>query len=313
MKVMFNFGQGFAATGKATKMVLFLFMLNFIFSLILAIPMYNSLKESVGQSEVGNRLAAGFDYLWYEEFQDQAEGLETTFSPSLIGKGAILNNLESLIQMSFFFSSPILIAFGLSYLILRVLLAGGILSVFNQDVPRFAMKEFFQGAGAHFIRFLGLMLLSWIFILVITTFLLNALHSIISDISAESVSEVTPFLLRLALSALTFSFLLFVQMVFDYARIKTVLEDSRNIIKVTLEAFGFVLKHPFSTFGLFYFIILIQIIITVAYILLKEIIPQTNFLLVLAVFILQQMFIFTVIWIRCLLYSSQMAFYRYMK
>lgn len=313
MKVMFNFGQGFAATGKATKMVLFLFLLNFIFSLILSIPMYNSLKESVGQSEVGNRLAAGFDYLWYEEFQDQAEGLETAFSPSLIGKGAILNNLESLIQMSFFFAPPILIAFGLSYLILRVFLAGGILSIFNQDIPRFTMKEFFQGAGSHFIRFLGLMLLSWIFILVITTFLLNALHSIISDISAESVSEVTPFLLRLALSALTLAFLFFVQMVFDYARIKTVLENSRNIIKVTLEAFGFVFKHPFSTFGLFYFIILIQIIITVAYILLKEIIPQSNFLLVLAVFILQQMFIFAVIWIRCLLYSSQMAFYRYMK
>jgi hypothetical protein len=313
MKVFMNFGKGFKITGKAMKLVLLLFMINLLFSLLLAIPMYNSLKDSFGQSEAGSRMAKGFDYIWWQEFRDEAKGLETTFSPSIIGKGAILNNLESLIQMRFFSSSPTLIAFGLFYIILHVFLAGGILTILNQDVPKFSMKEFSRGAGSHFFRFFVLMLFSWVFIISIGVFLRDAVTSVLTNITTDSISEVTPFAYRLAFSVLFFILLLFIQMVLDYARIKVVLDESRNVLKSALEAVAFVFKHPFSTFGLFYLILLIQVAVTVIYILLKEIIPQSNFPWVLAAFIIQQMFIIAIIWIRCLLYSSQMEFYRYMK
>ncbi len=301
------------ATGRVPKMVLFLFIINLFFSLLLVIPMYNSLKDSFGRSEAGSRMAKGFDYIWWEEFQDEAKGLETTFSPSVIGKGAILTNLESLIQMRFLSLPPILLVFGLFYIILHTFLAGGILTIFSQDAPGFTLKEFIQGAGSHFLRFFGLMLFSWVFIIAIGSLLQDALISILSGISSNSLSEVTPFFIGLGINALIFILLLFIQMVFDYARIKVVLEESRNILKSTLEALAFVFKYPFSTLGLFYLIFLIQVAVTVIYILLKEIIPQSNFPWVLAAFIIQQLFIFAVIWIRCLLYSSQMQLYKYMK
>jgi hypothetical protein len=313
MKIFWNFGRGFMATGRVPKMVLFLFIINLFFSLLLTIPMYNSLKDSFGRSEVGSRMTQGFDYIWWQEYQDEAKGLETTFSPSIIGKGAILTNLEGLIQMRFYSLPPILLVFGLFYIILHTFLAGGILTIFSQDVPRFTMNEFIQGAGSHFLRFFGLMLFSWVFIIAIGSLLQDALISILSDISSNSTSEVTPFFIGLGFSALIFILLLFIQMVFDYARIKVVLEESRNIFKSTLEALGFVFKYPFSTFGLFYLIFLFQVVVTMIYILLQEIIPQINLPWVLAAFIIQQLFIFSVIWIRCLLYSSQMQLYRYMK
>ncbi len=313
MKIFWNFGRGFMATGRVPKMVLFLFIINLFFSLLLAIPMYNSLKDSFGRSEAGSTMAQGFDYLWWQEYQDEAKGLETTFSPSVIGKGAILTNLENLIQMRFLSLPPILLVFGLFYIILHTFLAGGILTIFSQDVPRFTMKEFIQGAGSHFLRFFGLMLFSWVFIIAIGSSFQDALISILSNISSNSLSEVTPFFIGLGFSALIFILLLFVQMVFDYARIKVVLEESRNIFKSILDALGFVFKYPFSTFGLFYLIFIFQVAVTMIYILLQEIIPQSNLPWVLATFIIQQLFIFSVIWIRCLLYSSQMQLYRYMK
>ena len=313
MKIFINFGKGFMTTGITTKMVLFLFMINLLFSLILAVPMYNSLKSSLCASDAGNRMAESFDYIWWEEFRDEAKGLETTFTPSIIGKGAILTNLESLIQMRFFSAPPILIGFGLLYIILHTFLAGGILSTFNQDEPRFAVKEFLQGAGSHFLRFFALMLFSWLFLFIISAFLRNALLPIIYNISSDSYSEVIPFLLTLALSAITLFLLLFVQMVFDYARIKVVLEDEKNVLKATGKAFSFVFKHPISTFGLFYLIFLLNIAVTVIYILVKEIIPQSDVLTVLAAFLFQQLFIFALIWIRCLLYASQWELYRYLK
>ncbi|MDH5466391.1 MAG: hypothetical protein OEY25_03125 [Candidatus Aminicenantes bacterium] len=313
MKIFINFGKGFMTTGKTTKMVLFLFVINLLFSLILAVPMYNSLKNSLGASEAGNRMVESFDYIWWEEFRDEAQGLETTFTPSIIGKGAILTNLESLIQMRFFSAPPILIGFGLLYIILHTFLAGGILSTFNQDEPRFAVKEFLQGAGSHFLRFLALMLFSWLFLFAIGAFLHNAILPIIDDISSDSYSEVIPFLLMLALNVIAFFLLLFVQMVFDYARIKAVLEDENNVLKATGKAFRFVFKHPFSTLGLFYLIFFLNIAVTVIYILVKETIPQSDVLTVLAAFFLQQLFIFALIWIRCLLYASQWELYRYLK
>jgi len=313
MKIFINFGKGFMTTGKTTKMVLFLFLINLLFSLILAIPMYNSLKNSLGTSEAGNRMAESFDYIWWEEFRDEAQGLETTFAPSIIGKGAILTNLESLFQMRFFSAPPLLIGFGLLYIILHTFLAGGILSTFNQDEPRFAVKAFLQGAGSHFLRFFALMLFSWLFLFVIGAFLHDALLPIIYDISSDSYSEVIPFLLMLALSAITLFLLLFIQMVFDYARIKVVLEDENNILKATGKAFRFVFKRPFSTLGLFYLIFFLNIAVTVIYILVKEIIPQSDVLTVLSAFFLQQLFIFALIWIRCLLYASQWELYRYLK
>lgn len=313
MKIFWNFGRGFMATGRVSKMVLFLFVINLFFSLLLTIPMYHSLKDSFGRSEMGDRMARGFDYIWWQEFRDEAKGLETTFSPSIIGKGGILTNVESLIQMRFFSSPPILLVFGLFYIILHTFLAGGILTIFSQDVPRFTLKEFIHGAGSHFLRFFGLMLFSWVFIIVVGGLLQDVFMSILSDISSNSLSEVVPFFIQLGFSALIFILLLFIQMVFDYARIKVVLEESRNILKSTLEALVFVFKYPFSTFGLFYLIFLFQVAVTVIYILLKEIIPQSNFPWVLVAFIIQQLFIFAIIWIRCLLYSSQMQLYRYMK
>ncbi len=313
MKIFINFGKGFMTTGKTTKMVLFLFLVNLFFSLILAIPMYHSLKNSLGSSEAGNRMVESFDYIWWEEFRDEAQGLERTFTPAIIGKGAILTNLESLIQMQYFSAPPVLIGFGLLYIILHTFLAGGILSTFNQDEPRFAVKEFLQGASSHFLHFFALILFSWLFLFVINLVIQNVLLPIIDDISSNSYSEIVPFLLMLALSAITFFLLLFIQMVFDYARIKVVLEDENNVLKAAAKAFGFVFKHPFSTFGLFYMIFFLNTAITVIYIMVKEIIPQSDILTVLGAFVFQQLFIFTLVWIRCLLYASQWELYRYLK
>lgn len=313
MKIFINFGKGFITTGKTTKMVLFLFLINLLFSLILGIPMYNSLKNSLGASEAGNRMVESFDYIWWEEFRDEAQGLERTFTPAIIGKGAILTNLESLIQMRIFSAPAILIGFGLLYIILHTFLAGGILSTFNQDEPRFAVKEFLQGAGSYFFRFFALMLFSWLFLFVIGAFLRDAILPVIYDISSNSYSEVIPFLLMLVLNIITLFLLFFVQMVFDYARIKVVLEDENNVLKASGKAFRFVFKHPFSTLGLFYLIFFLNIVVTVIYILVKEIIPQSDILTVVAAFFLQQLFIFALVWIRCLLYASQWELYRYLK
>jgi len=313
MRAIINFIKGFTKTGKAAQMILLLLVINLSFSLILAVPMYHSLKDSFGHSLVGERMTEGFDYLWWEEFRDEAQGLEESFTPSIIGKGAILNNLEGLLMMRFFELPPIVLMMGLLYIILHTFLAGGILSIFNKQEAKFLMKEFFLGAGAHFFRFFLLMLLSWFFFFLFPFVSFGILGSVLENVRENAFSEVTPFYLGLVFSAIVLFLFLFIQMVFDYGRIKIVTEKSRNVMKSALGAFGFVFKHLGSTLGLFYLLLIVQVTLTIIYILIQGLIPQAHLLGVLAAFLLQQIFIFSIIWIRCWLYSSQMELYKYLK
>ena len=313
MKVIINFLKGLKTTSRATRMIIFLLVINLAFSMILAVPMFHSLKNSFGSSLVGERMAEGFDYLWWEEYRDDAQGLEQTFSPSIIGKGAILNNLEGLIQVRVFDLPPIVLVFGLLYVILHTFLAGGILSTLKKPNLHFSMKKFFSGAGSQFFRFMLLMFFSWIFFLIIGQVVKGGFDSILESIRDTAFSEVTPFYFGLIFSAIVLFLFLFIQMVFDYGRIKVVLEDSSNVLKSAAGAFGFVLRHLGSTLGLFFLLFLVQIIFTLIFILIQGIIPQSSFMGVVMAFFCQQIFIFGLIWIRCWLYSSQMELYRYLK
>lgn len=313
MKAILNLIQGFKQAISAWRMVAVLLLINLLFALLLAVPMYFSLDDSFGSSQVSERMAKGFDYLWWEEFRDQAEGWEGTFSPALIGKGAILNNLEGLILTRFLEFPPALLIFGFLYLLLHSFLAGGILAIFSFEQTAFNSKTFFAGAGQFFPKFLGILLISWIFVFGGVGMLSNWFRSLVNTAASSASSEITPFVLNLIVSFCILFLILFFQMVFDYARIRIVLTNEKNIFKSVLSAFSFVFMHLGTTLGLFYLVFLTNILATLAYLALVSIVPDTNFPGIIALFFIQQFFIFSVIWVRCWLYSSQMKLYQYLQ
>jgi hypothetical protein len=311
MKSFINFIKGFKTTKKTVKMVFLLFFINLAFAMILAVPMYHSLKDSFEDSLVGEGMGKGFDFLWWEEYRDQSEGLAQTFTPSIIGKGAILNNLEGLILMTFFALPPEILILGLIYIIFRTFLAGGILSIFNINRSKFSLKKFFGGAGAHFPHFSLVMLISWIFFFGVLNFINRGFGSIRNSVAQNSFSELTPFYLGLFFSAILLFLLLLLQMLFDYTRIQIVVEERKNILVAIREAFRFISNHPGSTLGLFYLLFFVNIGITIIYLLLKSFIPYSTGLDVISVFFLHQLFVFFIIFIRCWLYASELELYKY--
>lgn len=312
MRTIINFIKGFKKTAKVPQMVVLLFAINFLFSFVVAVPMYHSLKESIERSQVGENLAKGFDYLWWEEFRDESKGLARTFSPSIIGYGALLDNLENLVQMRFLQLPSSLLVAGLLYIVLHTFLAGGVLSLFNQNSSKFTMKSFFEGAGKYFFRFFFLMLISWLFFIAVAG-LQGIFYSILDNISANALTEKTPFFFGLLFSAVILFLFMFIQMVFDYARINVVAEESKNILKSGLQGLGFVFRHLGSTLGLYYSLFTVSIAIAILYAYAKNFIHQSSFLGVFIAFLVQQIFIFAVIWLRCWLYSSQLELYKHSK
>ncbi len=98
---MSHFLKGIRQSASLPKIILYLYLTNVALALCLAVPMFQSLQDSFGSSLVSERMAEGFDYLWWEEFQNQGRGLATTFSPAKLGKGALLTILSDLAEGAF--------------------------------------------------------------------------------------------------------------------------------------------------------------------------------------------------------------------
>ncbi len=155
------------------------------------------------------------------------------------------------------------------------------------------------------------MLVSWLFFFGLLGSLNQWFNSIVGKVAEHAFSEITPFYLNLLFNAIVFFLLLLFRMIFDYSRIAIVADREENILKAISKAIGFVIKNPGSTLSLFYAVFAVNVVVTLLYILIKSLIPQTSSLGVVFAFFLQQMFIFAVVWTRCWLYASQLALYKY--
>jgi hypothetical protein len=68
----------------------------------LSLPMSLAVRDTIAahldDSVVADRLARGVDWDWWQEFQQQASGLGTTFVPSILGGAAPVRNLSDVVD-----------------------------------------------------------------------------------------------------------------------------------------------------------------------------------------------------------------------
>jgi len=308
-----NILQGFKTVRSAGRLVVFLYLVNLGFSMVLAVPMHNSLADSFGRSRAGENMAREFDFLWWQEYRDRGRGLSSTFGPSVIGRGALLNNLEGLLQMKLVgFPAEFLVVF-LIYILLRTFLAGGILHLFREGVPEFNLRRFLDGSLGNFPSFLGLTLLSWVLFFGVGFVLVPKLDEAAQRISASALTELPGFWAGLAASLAAGLVFFLIQAIFDYARVKIVLEERRNIFRAFGEGLVFVLKHPLASLGLYLSLCVAGLVLSVLYVLLKENAAFPGWGGVLLAFTWQQLFVLGLAGLRCWTYASELHLARYFR
>jgi len=308
-----NLSKGYTTVKTAGRLVIFLYLINLAFSLILAVPMHEAVKESLGRSQAGERMAKGFDYLWWEEFRDKSHGLAKTYGPTVFGRGALLNNLEGLVGMRLGTLPSAVLLTLIVYLTLHAFLAGGVLGSYAQESPEFGLRGFLGEAIQYFPSFLGLMLLSWAFFYIVMFILSARLSLLVERMSRTALTERAPFFAGLAVSLVVWVLIMFIQMVFDYARIRTVLEGRTGVFRAAWQGLALVVRHPLATLGLTYSLFIVTAIVSVAYVLLKETIVQSTAGGVLLAFALQQVFILALVGLRCWTYAGQLHLARDLK
>jgi hypothetical protein len=214
---------------------------TFLIALPLSIALRGMIAAHLGPSLEAEAAASGTNYDWWQEFSSQATGLGTTFIPSIIGFGAVLENLSNLLD-----DAPMattIAGAATAWMVIWTFLAGGVLDRYARQRPT-RTHGFFSACGTHFWRFLRLGVLA----LALYAWLFGPVHTWIFDdfypwATRDLAVERTGFAIRFACYLLFGLLLVAVNLMFDYARVRIVVEDRRSALGALVAGLRFVRRN----------------------------------------------------------------------
>lgn len=249
MRAAAALAEGLRRAARAPAIVAGTFALTLCVALPLAIALRAMLAAHFDESRVAEAALSGADYRWWQEFLAQATGLGTTFVPSVIGFGAVLQNISGILD-NVPLATTVAGAVG-AWLLVWSFLSGGVIDRLARDRPT-RSAGFFAACGAHFpalVRLGALALAAYTAIFWWVQPLL--LTRVYGRLTRDMPVERTAFLTRVLLYAVFGAVLIAVNLVFDYARIRIVVEDRRSAIGSLAGALRFIRRHA-GTVGALY-------------------------------------------------------------
>ncbi len=286
-------------------MLIGLFLLTLFVALPLSIALSGMIEAQLGGSLVAETLVTGASYDWWQEFSAQASGLGTTFVPSIVGFGAVLNNLSAMLD-NVPMATTIAGATG-AWLVLWSFLSGGVLDRYARQRPTRAYG-FFAACGTHFWRFLRLGVIAW----VVYWVLFANVHPWLFDnvypwFTRDLTVERTAFTIRFIFYLVFGLLLVAVNIVFDYARIRIVVEDRQSAIGALLAGVRFVIRHR-GVLALYALNALTFVLLALLYALLAPSVRGgIGFWIAFAI---GELYILTRHYVKLLFYASQISFFQ---
>jgi hypothetical protein len=243
------FREGLRRVTNAPAVVAGMFSVTLLVSLPLGYALHGMIAAHLGASRAAETAASGVNYDWWQEFSSQATGLATTFVPTVAGFAAVLNNLSEFMDHGHVAAT--IVGVTAAWMVVWSFLSGGVLDRLARG-RRTRAHGFFAACGMHFWRLLRLGVMAWI----IYAFLFRFVHGwIFSDVFAwltrDMTVERTSFAVRVLGYALFGALLITCNIIFDYARIRIVVEDRRSAIAAAFAGARFVRRHAAGVLGLY--------------------------------------------------------------
>lgn len=235
------FRDGIRRVNGAPMVVAGMFAVTLFVALPLSYALRGMLAAHLGSSLAADAAASGTNHGWWQEFSAQASGLGTTFVPSIVGFGAVLDNLSGLVDHVPLATT--IVGATAAWMVLWSFLSGGVIDRLARGRPT-RSHGFFGACGVHFWRLLRLgvvayMVYAFLFQYMHGWILSNAFDWITHDVAVER----TAFAWRVAGYVLFAIPLLLCNVVFDYARVRIVVEDRRSAVGALLAGLRFVRRH----------------------------------------------------------------------
>jgi hypothetical protein len=283
----------FAGLGEATirpKMILLLWIINFLFSSVIFYLVFDVCCKIVGSTLAAESLVQKMDYhILFDTLFHHGEQTSMIFAVALI-----------LIVL---------------YIPVSLLFKGGILHTLREkqtqeegENPQKFLPLFFQGAGKFFGRFLRL----WIYSLILWVgfLLVNVvLHPIGKLLTNDGFNEhmlVYVFIGRIVIGLFL---VLLIKMIMDYTRIRIVVEETPKVFRSFMQTLKFVFGNLGKTLALFYLLFLTGILIMILFWLAKSSVPSTSVAGSALGFLIGQVVIYVRSWSNVTFQAGQLRFY----
>ncbi len=241
------FLDGLRRAAAAPMLLVGLWAATLAAALPLGLLLFLGIAGDLGQSATSVAVAEGWDEMWWIEFRATANAVEGTFGPWVIGFAAALFNLSNLLdaQAPGAATLPAIVWF-----LAWIFLAGGVIDRLARQRP-IGSAAFFSACGGFVWRFARLGVIAAIaygalFLWVRPWLFGDVYASLTRDVTVERTWALSRFGLYLVFGGL----LAAVDLIFDYTRVRAVVEDRRSMIGALLATLRFLRRHAAGVGGL---------------------------------------------------------------
>lgn len=298
---------GIRRVNGAPALLFGVYLTTLLVALPLSLALRGMIETHLGRSLAADAALAQTNHEWWQEFSAQASGLGTTFRPSIVGFGAILENVSNVLD-----NVPLAATISgvtAAWLVIWSFLTGGIIDRLARD-RKTRSAGFFAACGMHVWRLLRLGVIAALVYYV----LFETVHRWIFEDAYEWITrdmdvERAAFLTQLAGYAVFGFLLLFFNVIFDYARIRIVVEDRRSALGALAAAAKFVRRHVRPVAGVYTLDACVYLLAVALYGILAPRAPRDG-LSMWGVLIAGQLYILARHYVKLLFYGSQAALFQ---
>ena len=303
MSVIGAFLDGLMRVKRAPWLVIGLWLATLLVALPFAMMLHALIGDHLGASLAAESAADGVNYDWWNEFLAQTSGIGVSFVPAILGFAAVMKNLSTVVDTT---ALPAAIAIAVSaHTVVSLFLIGGVLDRLARD-HAVGAGAFFSACGVYAVRFFRLAVMAtavyWVLFVPYHDWLFDAVYpALIEDLTVER----TAFAYRVALYVVFLIPVLLANLVFDYAKVRAVVEDRRSMIGALVAGWRFVRRHPLSAAALYALDALLFVLVIGFYYLVAPAANQNT-----AAFAIGQLYIVLRVIVRLQFAASQIALFQ---
>lgn len=274
--------NGFAQVWKNKRLIVVFYLANLLFGLVLMLPLRAVLSNFAGNTLMGAKLAGRFDMDFLFDLLTHNQNVTSIITGMMLVVPAV-------------------------YWLFSLFLSGGAFSVLATG-EKYSAAMFWNGAATYFGRFSRIFLWSLpvLGILFCVQFIETGLERLIFGKAPYQNISYWGGWVKFGLR--TLSILLF-GLVLDYARIHSVLTDERRMRVSVWRGIKFAFGNIGRTFGLTFILFLTGALVLAIYNPISNALAAPNAFVVVALFLLQQLYMMFRMTLRLTLFASQLNLY----
>jgi hypothetical protein len=299
--------DGAARVAHAPAVLLGAWLVLVATTLPFAGALHGAIERDLGHSLAATTAAHGVNWDWWQEFIYRQPEQATTFTPSIIGGAVVLRNASNLLDMVAP-SRTVFVAITV-YLVAWAFFAGGIIDRYARR-RRVGAHGFFAVCGVFFWRFLRLGVLAGLAYALV----LGPLHTLMFDalyrwLTRDLAVERTAFIWRVTLYLAFLWILGAVMVVFDYAKVRAVVEDRRSMIGALAAAMRFVRRNATDAVTVFLVNVTMFVLVAAVYMIAAPGAQGGDGWLVL-VLLVGQAYVLARLFVKLMFYASAIALFQ---